>query len=175
MMFFGFFSYMTGIWHYSLSQAGLAVTPGPLMVVPTAIVTGRFAGRAGHRKPLVLGSLIYAASGLWLAFVPGTTPAYWTQWFPGLLLSGVGVGMVLPSLAGAAAAGLPAGSYAVGSAVNQAVRQIGSVLGVALTVLLVGHEGLVRTDFIPLYGLQVAFTLATGLLCLAVNTRPRSA
>ncbi len=31
MMFLGFFFFMTGIWHYSLPQAGLAVTPGPLL------------------------------------------------------------------------------------------------------------------------------------------------
>ena len=34
---------MMNIWHYSLPQAGLAVTPGPLLVMPTAIVTGRLA------------------------------------------------------------------------------------------------------------------------------------
>ena len=37
MMFFGFFFYMTGVWHYSLPKAGLAVTPGPLLVMPTAL------------------------------------------------------------------------------------------------------------------------------------------
>ena len=45
--------------------------------------------------------------------------------------------MVLPSLAGAAVSRLPA-QHAVGSAVNQATRQIGAVLGVAITVLLLG-------------------------------------
>jgi EmrB/QacA subfamily drug resistance transporter len=63
MMFFAFFAYMTHIWHFSLPLAGLAVTPGPLMVVPTAIVAGRIAARKGHRPLLVTGSLVYAASG----------------------------------------------------------------------------------------------------------------
>ncbi|SNS49181.1 drug resistance transporter, EmrB/QacA subfamily [Noviherbaspirillum humi] len=173
MMFFAFFSYMTGIWHYSLPLAGIAVTPGPLMVVPTAIISGRLAAKHGHRPGLVIGSLVYAASGLWLALVPGTTPAYWTQWFPALMLSGIGVGMVLPSLSGAATARLPQHQYGVGSAVNQAVRQIGSVLGVALTVVLLGHETLARADFAVLYGMHVALALLTGLCCLAVDTRPR--
>lgn len=172
MMFFAFFSYMTGVWHYSLSLAGLAVTPGPLLVIPTAIVTGRLAARMGHRPILLVGSLIYALSGLWLLVVPGSEPSYFAHWLPGLLLSGIGVGMVLPSLSGAAVAGLPAAHYAVGSAVNQAVRQVGSVLGVALTVLFVGHAGLTRADFSPLYGAHVGLALITGLLCLVVNTRP---
>ncbi|MET0964294.1 MAG: MFS transporter [Noviherbaspirillum sp.] len=173
MMFFAFFSYMTSIWHYSLPLAGIAITPGPLMVVPTAIISGRFAAHLGHRPGLVIGSLVYAASGLWLALVPGTTPAYWTQWFPALILSGIGVGMVLPSLSGAATAQLPQNQYGVGSAVNQAVRQIGSVLGVAITVVLIGHAGLSRADFSQLYVLHVALALLTGVLCLAVNTRPK--
>lgn len=172
MMFFGFFSYMIGIWHFSLPVAGIAITPGPLTVVPVAIATGRLAARVGHRPFLVGGAVIYAASGLWMLIVPGAEPAYFTHWLPGLLLSGAGVGMVLPSLSGAAVADLPPAHYAVGSAVNQAVRQIGSVLGVALTVVFVGHAGLAKADFIPLYGLHVALALATGLLCLAVNTKP---
>ncbi|QOL48364.1 MFS transporter [Massilia litorea] len=172
MMFFAFFSYMTRIWHFSLPLAGLAVTPGPLMVVPTAIVAGRIAAKTGHRPILVIGSLVYAASGLWLLLVPGIEPAYATHWLPGLFLSGIGVGMVLPSLSGAAVAGLPPAQYAVGSAVNQATRQLGSVLGVAVTVLLVGHAQLTRADFLPLYGMHVALALLTGALCLAVRTRP---
>jgi EmrB/QacA subfamily drug resistance transporter len=172
MMFFAFFAYMTRIWHFSLPLAGLAVTPGPLMVVPTAIVAGRIAARMGHRPILAAGSLVYAASGLWLLLVPGTEPAYVTHWLPGLILSGIGVGMVLPSLSGAAVAGLPPAQYAVGSAVNQATRQLGSVLGVAITVLLVGQAGVTRADFLPLYGMHVVLALVTGALSLAVGTRP---
>lgn len=172
MMFFTFFFYMAQIWHYSLPQAGLAVTPGPLLVMPSAILTGRLAARHGHRPFLVGGALVYACSGLWFLLVPGVEPAYLTQWLPGLLLSGIGVGMVLPSLSGAAVMGLPAQHYAVGSAVNQATRQIGAVLGVALTVLLLGHAQLQRTDFNAVYALHVGLALLTGLLCLAVNTKP---
>jgi EmrB/QacA subfamily drug resistance transporter len=171
MMFFAFFGYLTGVWHFSLAEAGLAVTPGPLMVVPTAIVTGRIAARTGHRRILVLGSLVFAASGLWLLLVPGSEPAYLTHWLPGLLITGIGVGMVLPSLSGAAVAGLPPAQYAVGSAVNQATRQLGSVLGVAITVLCVGHAAVVRADFIPLYWMHIVLALATGALSLGVATR----
>ena len=172
MMFFAFFFYMTGVWHYSLPRAGLAVTPGPLLVMPTAILTGRLAARMGHRPFLVGGSLIYAASGLWFLLVPGEQPAYLTQWLPGLLLSGIGVGMVLPSLSGAAVSRLPAQHYAVGSAVNQATRQIGGVMGVAITVLMLGHGAVSHAAFSPLYVGHVALALVTALLCLAVDTRP---
>ena len=70
---------------------------------------------------------------------------------------------------------LPVAHYAVGSAVNQATRQIGSVLGVALTVALLGHAALQRADFNALYLLHGALALLTGLLCLPVDTRPPAA
>ena len=52
----------------------------------------------------------------------------------------------------------------VGSAVNQAIRQIGSVIGVALTVVMIGHAGLTGADFSQLYGMQWALALMTGAL-----------
>jgi MFS family permease len=175
MMFLTFFFFMMNVWHFSLPQAGLAVTPGPLLVMPTAIVTGRLAARLGHRRFLVGGSLLYACSSLWFLLVPGTEPQYLTHWLPGLMMSGIAVGLVLPSLSAAAVSRLPVAHYAVGSAVNQATRQIGSVLGVALTVALLGHAVVQRADFDALYLLHGALALLTGLLCLPVDTKPQAA
>ncbi len=175
MMFLGFFFFMIGVWHYPLPQAGLAVTPGPLLVMPTAIVTGRLASRLGHRRFLVGGALLYALSSLWFFMVPGNEPNYLQHWLPGLLMSGIAVGLVLPSLSAAAVSRLPAAHYAVGSAVNQATRQIGSVLGVAITVALLGQATLQRTDFNALYLVHGSLALLTGLLCWPVDTKPQAA
>ncbi len=174
MMFFAFFFYMRGIWHYSLPRAGVAIAPGPLLVAPVAVLSGRVAARFGHRPLLVGGALVYGSSGLWYLLVPGVEPAYLTHWLPGLLLAGVGTGMTLPSLSAAAVNRLPLHEYAVGSAVNQATRQIGAVIGVALTVVLLGHGTLVRADFTPVYATHVALAILTALLCLPVDTRPKA-
>jgi MFS family permease len=136
------------------------------------MISGRIAARFGHRPLLVGGALVYGASGLFYLLVPGTEPAYLTHWLPGLLLSGMGTGMVMPSLSAAAVNRLPIHQYAVGSAVNQATRQIGAVIGVAVTVLLLGHGTLVRSDFTPVYVAHVTLAILTALLCLPVNTRP---
>lgn len=170
MMFFAFFFYMHSIWRYSLPLAGLAMAPGPLVVVPVAALSGRLAGRHGHRPLLVAGCLVYALSALWFLLVPGTEPAYLKHWLPGMLLSGIGVGMVLPSLAGAAVSHLPSEHYAVGGAVNQAIRQIGSVMGVALTILLLGGDGLRRADFNAVYLCHMSLALVTAALCFPVDT-----
>ena len=173
MMFFGFFFFMTGLWHYSLPLAGLAITPGPLMVVPVAMVSGRIAAKAGHRPLLVTGCGLLALGGLWQALVPGAEPQYLSHWLPSQLLTGIGVGMTLPSLSGAAVASLPAHQFGAGSAVNQAVRQFGSVLGVALTVVLVGHGSITLSDFRHLSLTYAGLSLLTALICWGVKTRPR--
>ncbi|HEU5294553.1 MAG TPA: DHA2 family efflux MFS transporter permease subunit [Burkholderiaceae bacterium] len=175
MMFFAFFFYMGHVWHYSQALAGLAIAPGPLTVIPVAIVTGRLAGRYGHRPFLVGGALLYALAGLWFMLVPGVEPSYVAHWLPGLMMTGTSVGLVMPSLSAAAVSRLPAQHYAVGSAVNQATRQIGAVVGVAITVLLLGHGPVQRASFDALYALHIALALVTAALCAFVQTRPAAA
>ena len=84
--------------------------------------------------------MLCATGGLWFFLVPGVHPDFMRDWLPGMFLTGVGTGMALPSLSAAAVARLPPNRFGVGSAVNQAVRQIGAVLGVAIAVALVGRE-----------------------------------
>jgi MFS family permease len=172
MMFFAMFFFLMQVWHYSLPQAGLAVSPGPSLVVPVAMVAGRIAARVGHRPLLVAGSLLYAAGGLWLYMRVGPTPDYLGVWLPGLLMTGTAVGMVLPSLSGAAVTRLAPARFGVGSAVNQAVRQMGGVLGVAATVAFVGHASPRIADFRSLYLTHVALALFTAVLCLRIDTAP---
>ena len=62
-----------------------------------------------------------------------------TEWLPGQILQGIGVGATLPILGSAALAGLAAGgSYATASAVVSSTRQLGAVIGIALLVIVVG-------------------------------------
>jgi MFS family permease len=140
--------------------------------MPTANITGRLATRLGHRRFLVGGSLLYACSSLRFLLVPGTEPHYLSHWLPGLMMSGIAVGLVLPSLSAAAVSRVGTTRSAARS---QATRQIGSVLGVALTVALLGHTALQRADFDALYLLHGALALLTAALCLPVDTRPQAA
>lgn len=174
MMFFAMFFFLMQVWHYTLPIAGLAISPGPLLVIPVAVISGRLASRLGHRPLLVGGSGLYAVGGLWMYWQLSPNPDYLGVWLPGLLMTGTAVGMVLPSLSAAAVSGLAAARFGVGSAVNQAIRQLGSVFGVALTVLLVGHAQPEVTEFQSLYMVHIGLALTTGLMCLGVDTRPLS-
>jgi EmrB/QacA subfamily drug resistance transporter len=172
MMFFTMFQFLTGVWGYSLSHAGIAAAPGPLLVIPASVISGRIAARVGHRRVLVIGALVFAAGALWNSFALGGEPAYVTEWVPGMVLIGIGTGMVLPSLSAAAVSKLPPQRFGIGSAVNQATRQIGSVLGVALVVVLLGrHPAL--ADFSTVFRWELGFALVTAALSLAIDTRPR--
>jgi EmrB/QacA subfamily drug resistance transporter len=166
MMFLSSFLFLLGIWGYSQGLTGLAVTPGPLVVIAVAIASGRLVARVGHRAVLVVGGVLYAVAQVWVATHVTETPAYLTLWFPMQIVGGIAVGLLLVGLSGAAVAGLPPARFGVGGAVNNAVRQLGGVFGTALAVVLVGQTGAgieaFRTAFLclGLIGLVVA------ILCL---------
>jgi len=160
-MFFGNVFFLTERWHLSILETGLWLSPGPLTVIPVAIASGRLADRAGYRALFVVGGLVFSLGGLWL-LLRAHEAASFLVWLPGSLLMGASVGMVLPSLSGAAVSQLDAASFGVGSGVNQAVRQMGSVLGVAIVVLVLGGLG-ESARFEHVFGLLVVSGLLTAI------------
>ena len=176
-MFFNFVFFLTQMWHYTLFQAGLAMTPGPLVVIPVAIIAGRIADRRGHRGPLVVGGLVFALGGALLYSAVESAPDFLATWVPRALVTGTGVGLVLPSLSGSAVHGLPSNRFALGSAINQAVRQIGSVIGVGLVIALLGrtHASNEVAGFRSVAAILVAGGVLTSLVCLGIKSAPRAA
>jgi len=170
-MFFSFFFLMTKIWGYSLPQAGLAMMVGPATVVPTALWGGRIASRYGHKMVLVAGCLIFSTSSIWYLSEITAIPDYLWACLPGQLISGIGVGLVMPSLSGAAVHDLPQKDYAIGSAINQAIRQIGTVLGVAITVSILVKSAVNLDDFHLLYTIQFLLVITSAVFVSQVNTR----
>src|SRR5438105_5371496 len=74
-MFFNFVFFLTQRWGYTLFQAGLAITPGPLVVIPVA-VAGRIDDRRGHRGVLVAGGLVFAFGGALLYSAVESSPDF---------------------------------------------------------------------------------------------------
>jgi EmrB/QacA subfamily drug resistance transporter len=133
--------FLTNVWGYSTIEAGLAIAPGPATAGIVGALAGRLADRWGQRVLLVPGQLLFAAGVLWLATSLDTTPAFLSLWLPAFVLTGVGVGLSLPSLSSAAVAALPPNRLATGGAVNNTARQVGAVLGVAILIAIVGRPG----------------------------------
>ena len=167
-MLLGNILFLTGVWHYSIMRAGLAVTPGPLVVAVVAGPAGRMASRIGFR-PVVLAGAAFFASGLaWYVATVDAEPAYLTHWLPGTLVVGLGIGLTFPVLSAAAVASLPADRYAVGSAVNQTARQVGGAIGIAVLVMLLGTPSSVA-DSVNRFHHLWAYAAAAAALSGAVG------
>jgi EmrB/QacA subfamily drug resistance transporter len=163
-MFFGSIQFLTQIWGYRLLDAGLAITPGPLMVVVGAPIAGRLATRWGYRALLVPGGILYASGALLLLVGVGTTPQFLERWLPAMLLTGLGVALIVPLLSSAAVQQLAPSQLASGSGIFQALRQFASVLGITLTVLLLGSAPQDVVSFTPIFALMVAGGLCVSLI-----------
>jgi EmrB/QacA subfamily drug resistance transporter len=181
-MLLGNILFLTGVWHYSILRAGLAVTPGPLVVAVVAGPAGKAAGRYGFRRVLLVGFAVFATGLVWYATRVGPRPDYVGQWLPGTLVVGLGIGLTFPVLSAAAVSSLHQARFAVGSAVNQTARQIGGALGVAVLVVILGTptgaaEAL--SHFQHLWWFVAAMAVSSGLLCwllgppAMVRVRPR--
>ena len=168
-MFLGNVLFLTRVWGYSILRAGTAISIGPAIVATTAPFLGRLAGRIGQRKLLVPGGLVWASSGIWLLLVADTSPSWATQYLPATVLSGLGVSLCLPQLSSAAVQGLPRDRFGSGSAVNQAVRNLGATFGVALVVALTA--GATPADALDHFHHVWLLLVASGLVVTLVSTR----
>jgi EmrB/QacA subfamily drug resistance transporter len=138
-MLLGGVLFLTEVWHYSVLEAGLAFAPGPFTAAVFALPAGRLGPKVGAHVLATLGCTIFAAGAAWWALRMGATPNFAGEMLPGMVLTGIGVGLTLPSVSAAAVAGLPATRFATGSAVLQMARQLGIVLGVAILIAIFGH------------------------------------
>jgi MFS family permease len=127
------------VWHWSALTTGLAIAPGPLMVpLFSFLVAGRLIARFGSGPVIAAGSTIFAAGVAWWALAIGLRPDYVGDMLGGMLLTGIGVGLTLPTFMATGAAALPQHSFATGSAVINMLRQIGLAIGVAVLIAVLG-------------------------------------
>jgi hypothetical protein len=99
---------------------------------------------------------------------------------PGGLLTGIGVGLTLPTLMATASSSLPPQSFATGSAVVNMLRQVGLTIGVAIFVAVVGTPAsaeAARTAYHRGWWVLVAASLAAAVAggVLLARARPRAA
>jgi EmrB/QacA subfamily drug resistance transporter len=159
--------WLTGVWGDSILRAGLSIAPGPLMAAVVAAPAGRAAARVGLRTLAAAGTALFAAGCLWWLWRLGPEHAYASALLPGMLVTGAGVGLTLPSLAGAVASSLPPARFATGSAVLTMSRQIGVVLGVAILVAVLGDAA--AADFDAAWAFMAAASLAGSAAALAIG------
>jgi len=160
--------FLTNVWHFSAIEAGLAIAPGPLMVLPFArIVAPKLTARfGGAGRVAVIGCFINVVAQAWWLLEIQSRSAYATHLLPIQLLGGMGVGLTIPSLIGAGSASIPPARFGTGSGVLNMARQIGTVLGVAgLIAILTGvHAGDPLTTFKHGVVLIIGFFALAGVV-----------
>jgi NTE family protein len=177
----GFFGYtlinvlfLTQVWQYSVLEAGLAITPGPIVATVIAGPSSRVAERFGHRWVLVAGGLIWGLGVVWFIERVGLRPDYLGEWLPGMIILGVGAGILFPNLSATAVASAPGEAFATATGLNAVVRQVGAALGVAAVIAILGapdptNPAAVEGAFENAWTFSAACLLLSGIGCLGVS------
>jgi EmrB/QacA subfamily drug resistance transporter len=137
-MYFGMFGsifflsqYMQNVLHNTPLQAGLKllVWTGATMVV--APLAGVFSERLGSRPFMFAGLTLQAGALGWLATMISTHLAY-SQMIVPFIMAGAGMALVFAPSANAVLSSVRADQAGQASGANNAIREVGGVLGVAV-------------------------------------------
>jgi EmrB/QacA subfamily drug resistance transporter len=125
----------TSIWLQSILglspiKAGLAVSPLALTAFVVAGFGGKHLGKLAPQWPIGLGLALIGGGTLLLMIVHGGSS--WPALVPGLLVSGIGVGMSTPVLASAAMSAVPHQRAGMAGGALNTFRQLGYALGIAI-------------------------------------------
>ena len=112
---------------YSALVAGSVFLPFVAMAFLMGRLSGRICARFGARVPLVVASLAVAV-GLLLFALPGAQEAsYWISFFPGMVVQGFGMALVITPLTTAVLGSVESERSGLASGINNAVTRMAAV------------------------------------------------
>ena len=111
--------------------AGLGLMPPIVIITFLSWVGGKLTDARGPRFPLLFGTLIVATGILWIAFARPNS-SYWTDFFPGLTLFGLGMALVIAPVTKSALA-VTEEWAGIASGVNNAVSRIAALFAIAIS------------------------------------------
>jgi MFS family permease len=136
----------------------------PVLVAP---LTGLLMARIGTRNVVAIALAFQAAGMAWLAAVL-TPSAGNLMLVPGFVLAGIGMGLFFPPAARLALGFAPAELAGVASGASNAVRQLGTVLGVAVLSAIFSTNGSMTGDSAFADGLLPVLWTGTAAVGAAV-------
>ncbi|WP_433333942.1 MFS transporter [Spirillospora sp. CA-294931] len=164
---FGFYLFMTYYLQanlgYSPFQAGMALIINAVAaLIGSMLVAGRLHGRVPPAALIVPGLLTAAAGMLVLTrLTPQSEDVLPLYLVPALVLTGLGLGCVMPPTAALATADLDWRDVGAASAAYNAAQQLGAALGTAL------FNTVAASAAVPVHGYTTALTVAFGILLAA--------
>jgi predicted MFS family arabinose efflux permease len=122
-----YFQFIRG---YDALSTGVRILPVALSLGLFSILGANLAGRLGTRAIVSVGLALLAGSFLWIAQISATIP--YTVIVIQMLMMGSGIGLISTPATESILSVLPPAKAGVGSAVNDATRETGGTLGVAV-------------------------------------------
>ena len=113
-------------------STGARILPVAFSIGVASVAGGLLAPRVGTRSIVVTGLVSFGTAMAWIAGSVEVDTAYWSTIVPQMVLMGVGIGLVSTPATESIMLVLPPARAGVGSAVNDATRELGSTLGVAV-------------------------------------------
>jgi EmrB/QacA subfamily drug resistance transporter len=117
---------------FSPLATGARILPVALSIAVGSVVGGLLAPRIGTRAAVVSGLASFGTAMAWIAGSIDTDTPYWTTIVAQMLLMGLGIGLISTPATESIMLVLPPARAGIGSAVNDATRELGSTLGVAI-------------------------------------------
>jgi len=125
---------------YSPLEAGLRVLPWTAMPMVVAPIAGALSDRIGGRPFMALGLGLQAIGLAWIAAVSEPTAGYASFVGP-FVLSGIGMGMFFAPVANVVLSAVRPQEEGKASGTNNAIREVGGVLGVAVLASIFTRYG----------------------------------
>jgi EmrB/QacA subfamily drug resistance transporter len=130
---------------YSATATGAALTPFIVIMFVLSRWSGGLVDRVGGRAPLVIGPFIAAIGFAGLA-VPGIGGSYWSTFFPGMVVMGIGMAVAVAPLTTVVMGAVKASNVGTASGINNAVSRTAGLLAIAVLSVLVSTTFNARID-----------------------------
>jgi len=123
-----YFQFVRG---FGALSTGARILPVALSIAVASVVGAALAPRIGTRIVVTTGMVLFGAAFLWISTSGVATP-YATVIVPQMVMMGLGMGLISTPATESILLVLPPARAGVGSAVNDATRELGGTLGVAV-------------------------------------------
>jgi MFS family permease len=159
--------------------AGASMLPWTATLFVVAPIAGSMTRRVGERPLVVVGLALQAIGMLWLASLARNDSAY-ASWILPLAVAGAGISMAMPAAQSAVLGAVEPMDIGKAAGLFNTLRQLGGVLGVALTVAVFlrsgGYESARRfsAGFAAALDAAAAMSFAGALVGLRLRARGAS-